>query len=267
LLVLFAVASSLPVSASAEALRIGGTGAALGLVRLLGAEFMKTEMRTTVQVSPNLGSAGGIQAVIAGAVDLAVSARPLTADEMRAGIKDVAWAQTPLAFVSSYRRVLGLKSKAVADLFTSPRATWPDGEPIRLIMRPQNEMDMSVLGNLPGLQEALAAARRRSDIPVAATEQDNSDLAQKMEGSLTLMGLSQITTERPKLRILPLDGIRPGLDTLANGTYPLAQTLYLVLPANLNATSKRFVAFLSSPTAKRILQDGGAVPVARIAVN
>ena len=267
-LVVFAAASVVPAAAAAEPLRIGGTGAALGAMRVLAQEFTKAEPRVSVRIPANLGSAGGIQAVIAGAVDLAISARPLTPEELGAGVKDIGWVQTPLAFVTSYPRALSLRSKAVADLFTNPRAAWPNREPVRLIMRPQNEVEMgSVLANLPGMQAALEAARRRSDIPVAATEQDNADFALKMEGSLTLMPLSQLLTERPDLRVLPLDGVRPSLSTLENGTYPLAQNLFLVLPAKPSPAAKRFVAFLSSPKAKRILQDSGMIPVARIALD
>ena len=267
-LVVFAAAGVVPAAAAAEPLRIGGTGAALGAMRVLAQEFTKAESRISVRIPANLGSAGGVQAVIAGAVDLAISARPLTPEELEAGVKDIGWVQTPLAFVTSYPRALSLRSKAVAELFTNPRAAWPNGEPVRLIMRPQNEVDMgSVLANLPGMQAALEAARRRSDIPVAATEQDNADFALKMEGSLTLMPLSQLLTERPDLRVLPLDGVRPSLNTLANGTYPLAQNLFLVLPAKPSPAAKRFVAFLSSPKAKRILQDSGMIPVARIALD
>ena len=255
-------------AAAREPLRIGGAGAATGVIRLLTNDFTRIDGRTAVQIPADLGSAGGIQAVIAGALDLAVTARPVTAEEAKAGVKDVLWAQTPLAFVSSYPHHLGLKSSAAAQLFASPRATWPDGGPVRLIMRPPNEMDLgAALAGLPGMEAALAAARRRADIPVAATAQDNADLAQKMEGSLTVMGLSQIITERPKLRILPLDGVRPSLDAMGDGSYRLAQTFHLVLPPNPNQPAKRFLVFLSTAKAKRILQEGGAAPVARIAAD
>ena len=55
---------------------------------------------TTVKVLPSLGTGGGLAAVAAGAIDLAVAARALNDAERAKGLQCFAYAQTPMAFVT-----------------------------------------------------------------------------------------------------------------------------------------------------------------------
>jgi phosphate transport system substrate-binding protein len=65
----------------AETIRLGGTGGPLEAMRLAGEAFHKTHPQTNVAIVPGLGSRGGIKALQAGAVDVAVSATPAPAAE------------------------------------------------------------------------------------------------------------------------------------------------------------------------------------------
>ena len=63
------------MGARAETPKIGGTGSALGVMRFLGQEFSALQPATALTVLPMLGSGGGIKALIADTLDIAVSAR------------------------------------------------------------------------------------------------------------------------------------------------------------------------------------------------
>ena len=82
-------ASTAPSAAGAEMLKIGGTGGDLGTMRLLGSAFERIHGDVTVKVLPSLGSGGGIRAVQAGAIDIAVSSRPLNDKERKAGVRQL----------------------------------------------------------------------------------------------------------------------------------------------------------------------------------
>ena len=52
---------------------------------ILGAAFAEANPGVTVTILPSLGSGGGIKAVLAGAIDIGLSARPSKATERDAG--------------------------------------------------------------------------------------------------------------------------------------------------------------------------------------
>ena len=130
-------------------------------------------------------------------------------------------------------------------------------------MRPKSDSDTTVLGNMfPGMAAAIEDARQRPDVPIAATDQDNADMAERIPGSLTGSTLSQVKMERRSLRFVAIDGVEPSLDNLESGAYPFAKPIYFVLPANKSPLAERFIAFLGSPVGRAALRATGNLPVA-----
>ena len=78
LALLAAVFFIFPHPGQAADLTLGGTGADLETMRVLGEAFEKANPGITIEVLPSLGSGGGIKALLAGVIDLALTARPLT---------------------------------------------------------------------------------------------------------------------------------------------------------------------------------------------
>jgi phosphate transport system substrate-binding protein len=249
-------------SASAETLRMGGVGAATAFLPPLFAAFdPKGEHR--LEVIPALGSSGGLRAAADNMLDVAVSGRVLKADEKAQGLTQTIAIRTPLVLVTSRPDPVGLKSADVADIFRSPKAMWPDGSPIRIIIRPVSDSDTPVLSDMfPGMQAALVEARKRGEIPVAPTDQDNADTAEQTPGSLASSTLTQILLERRKLRSLPIDGKEPSLENLERGAYPFAKTFYFVLSAKKKPVAERFVAFLATPEGQAALRATGNLSAA-----
>ena len=67
-------------------LRIGGTGMALAAMRQIGDASRRCTRTATVKVLPSLGTGGGLAAVAAGAIDLALAARALNDAELAKGL-------------------------------------------------------------------------------------------------------------------------------------------------------------------------------------
>ncbi len=246
--------------ARAEEIRLGGTGAALGLLTRLGDAFAAGRAGVTVTVLPSLGSGGGIAAVRDGAIDLAVSARPLTAAERTAGVRATAWLSTPLVFVTSRQVAPSIAAATLVRFYADPTPTWPDSMPVRVIMRPAGEASLDgLVPQLAGFGEALATARQRRNVPVAATDQDNIELARAAEGSLTATTLLQLTTENVALRFVAIDGVAPSVAALRAGTYRLQLAMHLVLGPRPTQATLQFVAFLRTPQAAAIVDASGAI--------
>lgn len=258
-LLLFATVQ--PGDARADTLRTGGTGSASTMLRQIGKAYAAQAPGTSIEVVPALGSAGAISAVLDGALDFAVSARPLTPEEMVKPLTQTILARTVFGLASSYPDPGNIASSDVAGFFTNPTSSWPDGTPLRIILRPRSEFDTTLLAKaFPNMAGAIEQLRLRSEIPVAATDQDNVRMAEKMPGSLVPTTLAQMQTEKPKLHFLTIDGVAPTLENSERGAYPYHKDFYFILPARRTASLERFVAFLRSAEGAQLLREAGSLP-------
>ncbi len=247
--------------AAADTLRVGGMGAATEMLRHLASVYAG-HGGDRIEVIPGLGSIGALQATADGVLALTISGRPLTPAETAKGLIALGQFRSPFIFVSSRREAGNLESAQIPRLYSDEKATWADGTPLSVIMRPRSDTDFTLLaGLLPGMQTSLELARRRSDLPVAATDQDNLDLAERLPGSLTGAILMQIATESRNLRVLSIDGVEPSLVNFASGAYRFGKTLHLVVQAPMRPGVQSFIDFVKSPTGRQILCDSGNLPL------
>ena len=241
-------------SVRAADLTVGGTGSATELLRRLGDAFSKHgEART--DVVPSLGSSGGIRAVADGVLDLAVSGRPLKPAEVKQGMTVPLVLRTLFIFATSHPRPNALKSSDLSKVYASLNPAWTDGTPIRIVIRPPSDSDTDLMAQLfPGLGAAVEGARKRPDVPVAATDQDNLDVAEQLPGSLVGSTLTQITLETRRLRAIAIDGVDPTLDNFERGTYQYGKSLYFIVPAKPTPIAERFIVFLRSAEGQALLR-------------
>ena len=250
---------TLPATAT-EVLRVGGTGAGLAMLTHLGGSFTQ-RTGITVAVVSNLGSSGGLNALAEGVLDLAVSGRTLKPTELASGLVQVATMRTPYVLASSHPAPLGFTRHEVTAAYTAERAVWPDGAPLRIILRPRADADTPLLAALfPGMEAALNQARHRGDAPVAATDQDNADLAERLPGSLTGMSYTQVALERRNLRLVPLDSVVPTLEAFESGAYPHGKVLRLIQPRQPSAAAERFVQFLRTDEGVLAMREAFCLP-------
>jgi phosphate transport system substrate-binding protein len=256
------VVAGMSVAQAGRIVQIGGTGMGLEITRLLVAAMNEGGADITANVLPSLGSSGGIDGLLDAVLDIALSARPLKPAETAKGIHDAACVRTPFVLASSLVTMTGLKSAEIAGLFDDPDAVWPNGVSLRIVLRTRDDSDnLFLTDNFPGMPAALQAARKRPDVPVAATDQDNAEFAENIAGSLAVMSLLQIEAERLRLRPLALDGVSPTLDNLLAGAYTPSKTLCLVLSRQPTEDALRVVAFARSAAGIRLFRTVGAVPV------
>ncbi len=212
-----------PAAGLAATLKIGGTGAALGTARILADAFTRRNPDISIEVPGSLGSRGGIKAVIAGALDVGLSSRPLKSKERQAGARQIHYARTPFVLVTSARDSIpspALSSPYRVEIFSGASTYWGDGTPIRIILRSERDTSTRLLiSAFEGMHAALAKARAMPGIPVTPTEQDNMDLAESLAGSLTTASLTALLAENRPLTPIVIDGVAPTLDNLANGSY------------------------------------------------
>src|SRR5512133_959100 len=252
------------VEAQADSIKIGGTGTGLGAMKLLAQEFRKSRPGAQLIIAPSLGSTGAIKAVLANAVDVGISARALSAEERRQGASAQAYARTPIVLAtSSKNKLAGLSLHQLAQITAGEVTTWPDGSPIRLVVRPESDADTAARRTSSAeMDRAVTTAMQRKGLRMATTDQDNADALEQLPGSLGLTTLTQIITEDRALTPLALDGTMPTLQALAAGEYRYFKTLHLVTGAKPSPLAQDFVAFVRSPAGQAVLARSGNLALA-----
>ena len=158
-----------PRNAVAEAIRISGTGGAIGTMRILGEAFGKNNPGIRVEILPVMGSSGSIRAVGAGRLDVGLSGRTLSAEERALGVVETKYARTPFVFgVNSAVKMTGLTLEGLAAIYSGDRE-WENGKRIRLVLRPPEDSDIPVLKSMsPAMRRAVDIAMRRKATSTAA---------------------------------------------------------------------------------------------------
>lgn len=258
---LIALFAALP--ASAQELRIGGTGSVIEAMRQLAPAFA-AETGITLVILPSLGTTGANNALMDGKLGLAIGGRELRDREKARGLQVSGHLRTPFGFVTSRAGPDNLRKADIVGLHRTANPTWPDGMPLLFVLRPIDETDNELLaGFFPGMAGATAQLRKRRDISVAATDQDNADAAERTTGALVAATLAQVKAEGRNLRFVAIDGVRPTMQAYVDGSYPYVKLLYLVAPPEPSGEAKAFLDFLARPKTQAKLNDLGLIAGAR----
>ncbi len=245
-----------------QVVRVSGTGTALGPLARLARAFEAANPDVRLRILPSVGSAGAVKAVAAGALDLGFAGRSLRPAEAGTGVVAEEVARTPFLLATGPRAGAAAMSAAeLARIYRGEVTSWPGGERIRLVLRPAADADTHFLRALsPELAAAMDAALTRPGMLMAATNQECDALLARTPGSLGPSTLAQLVTEPRGLTPLAWEGVPPTLENLAAGRYPLAKPIVALRPAAPSPATGRFLAFLRSREARRLLLAAGCLP-------
>ena len=245
--------------ATAEEIRIGGTGNALGTMRLLGEAYSNKYPGMKVTVLSSLGTSGAIKAVPRGALDIGLTSRALSAEEMASGVRVTEYARSATVLaVSTKAKVTGVTREQLVDLYTGKLAAWPDGTTIRPILRQPGDDNTKQIKSLsPAIEKALKDAEQRPGVAFAVTDQEAADKIESIPGAIGVTTIALIKSESRPLRPLMLDGVEPTITNAIAGTYPIIKDFFLITQPAPSAAVQRFIAFVKSPDGTGILMQNG----------
>ena len=257
----FVAAVFLSTAAVAQPVRIAGSGANVGAIGLLIAEYRKANPTAAFAPVEALGSAGAIKAVAGGILDIALTSRPLAQAERSIGVREVEYARTPFVVVVRADSALAaISGPELARFMSGSGEAGPDGVRVRPVLRPAADIDTLLVKRMaPGVAPAIEQALKRPGMMVATTDKEAADFVERTAGAIGVSSLGLVLSESRRLRPLPLDGIAPTVAALESGGYPHHKRLFLVVSEKFppSAHAKRFVEFVTSPAAKAVLRSTG----------
>lgn len=240
-------------------LRAGGTGMALAAFRQVGERFTALNPGRMVEVLPSLGTSGGLRALEALAIDMALLARPLRAEEASRGLLSRPYARTAIAVVTGGgTTATNITLGQFAAILRGEITTWPDGSRLRLVRREESDADWQLLASLsPEMERSVIIALRRPGLLTVGTDQENAEALQGVAGSVGLLSIGQMRAEGLRLRALTLDGVAASMAAVQAGQYALSRTLHVAWKAQPLPALAAFLEFLGGAEARSILDGLG----------
>ena len=239
---------------------VGGVGSVSPLIQRLALQFERAHPGTRVQiVQPPMGSTGSLRALSAHRIDVAVTGRPLGPGETGLALP---WLRTPVVFASSSGMLDSLDVPTLQAIYNGERQRWPDGNPLRLVLRANAESETIALREaLPELIPALDAALARRDLPMPDDDLAALEFLARVKGTFGTTSLGLVNTLKAPVRILPFEGEQPQADPQVPQRYRLWRAYHLVHRPDPSAEVIRFVDFLRAPASLRVGAPLGYLPL------
>ena len=218
-----------------------------------------------MEVQP-FNTISGIDEAISGQVDIAGSARPAFAkrsQESELTFTPVAW-DALVMIEHPNNPVRNITLRQLYNIYWGKITNWSQlggrNAPINLY---------SIASPLDGVEYSLRRLLYGSgDVNVAAPRLYLN--TQQLEVAVSLdpdgLGVSTLSNvfANPKLRMLDIEGVRPSVANLADGSYPLYTPLYFATnPDDPHAAAvSRLMSFISTPRAQAIMREHMLIPYA-----
>lgn len=244
-----------------DTIRINGSGSALDMMKPMIAAYQKSSKNVRIIMEKPLGSSGAVKALMAGALDLVLSSKPLKPEEVAKGVQQQVYGTTPLVFITEKNiRKSNVTTKELEEIYAGKFTTWPNGESVRLILRPSEDVDSKIIATLsPEMAHAINNARTRPGMLVAVTDPESYAAVSKTAGALGATGMTSIITEKLAVTSLVLNGVIASPQTLANGSYPLAKEISIVTTQKTSPGVNKLISFMLSPQGRAIAAKTGVL--------
>jgi len=257
------------IAAAQQVISVGGTGTGTLLIQRAAEAYSKSQRGVQVKAAmPPLGSNGGLRAVSAGAIQIAVVTIPTIyaaqSENIAAG-KAIPWTRTPFVFTGrDLPSGTEFQIGQVANIYAGRVTEWQDGKQVRLVTRTERESDTRILRAIsPEMNDAVALSLKRSGLPFAENDIDNQQLLERTPGSFGAIGLGQMLLTKSPLKPVSLNGVQPSTKSLQSGAYPFEKPLFLVISSTPSAGTLDFVRYLQSPEVMKIVGRYGFIPMQR----
>ena len=246
----------------AETIKIGGSGSMIPLVTQIGKAYMKKYPQDTVDVNQkSLGQPGGIAALSAGAIDIALSAMELTAEQSKLPVQPVEIALVAgVIAVSGNVNVRNISSQQLCDIYAGKINNWKQlggaDAPIKALTRPESD---STKLNFRKAFACMTNLKEAAEITSLAKSHDMEDALGSRPNAIGPVDSIALSRAKGKFRALKIDGKSP--EGLAAGNWPFKLHNNLVLAKKRSEAVNRFLGFFKSPEGQAIIRGNKAVPV------
>lgn len=264
---------SLTLAASAQAreikVTVSGSSTVMPLTELAAEEFNFLQDKYHVSVTSG-GTGVGIVDVAQERSDVAMASREVKPverhrydspekklEEFTVGYDAICIVVSPDVYDAG---VTSLSKEQVKEIYRGDITNWMDvGGPDREIFAIGRRAGS---GTRDTFHEIILGSREAEAPGVYMEAGESSEVKTAIRGgdnAIGYMGYSYVL--RGDTRIIALDGVCPKIETIKNGTYPLARKLYFYTYGDPTPGAKAFMDYLLGPEGQKIALENGFIPV------
>ena len=253
-----------PAVHSAEVLTITGSSTVLPVAAKCAEVFNEKQGDITVQVSGG-GSGHGIEAVATGKADIGMASREVKDSEINKYgdkfIEDTIARDGMAVVVSSkiYKKVQNLTKEQIRMIFDGKIKNWKEvGGPDKRIFVVVRK---SGSGTRDTFMEAIFGSSKAEARGKYIETSENSEMKTAISQSdiaIGYLGLGYLGGK--EVKAISVDGVSPTKETVKDGTYPIARSLYLYTWEKTSLKEGKFIDFILSEEGQKIVEEEGFVP-------
>ena len=253
---------NVPDNNSLPKIVIAGTGDNQAVMRALAEAFTeKSGGNCLIEVPDSVGSTAGIKAVVAGKADLARVARPLKSNERGLNLTCKMFASTPVVFVvhPDVKDINNITTGQILGIYSGKITNWKElgAKPGKIypLIREPGDSALTVLNKqLPGFADINSPTGK-----VMYLTPETVTALQEHKQTIGFLPMS--ATVNTNLRILKLNGIEPSNEKILSGEYNCLIPFSIVYKDSPSELAGKFIEFLYSEDARKIMEKMGTVPV------
>lgn len=242
----------------AGTIRISGGTAHIPVMKAAAERIMRAHPDIHISIAGG-GSGVGIKQVGEGLVDIGNSGRAPSETEVgKYGLKMFQWAIDGVGVVVNPQNpVQSLTTAQLKEVFAGKVSNWQQlggtDKDINLYTRDESSGTRSVFWK---------KALHKSDIsPTANVVPSNGAMKTAVANDPWGIGFVSVGHIDATVAAVALDGVRPTLDTVRQGTYKVARGLYSNTKGSPTGLTKKFIEYLLSPEGQQLAVQKGFIAV------
>ncbi|RXK87866.1 phosphate ABC transporter substrate-binding protein [Chlorobaculum sp. 24CR] len=226
------------------------------------ASYYKKSTGVDVTVSES-GSGNGAKSLINKTCDIANMSRAMKDNELAAArskgvnpVEHVVALDGIAIIVHPGNRVSGLSRRQIRDIYSGKVTNWSavggPNAPIVMIQRESNS----------GTQDSFKSLVMGKEAPISKrseTQASNGAVKSRVASTPTAVGFVGLGYVDSSVKALNVDGIAPTVETVKNGSYPVARPLFMYTNGQPTGNVAEFINLNKTPEGKKIISEIGFV--------
>jgi phosphate transport system substrate-binding protein len=248
---------TIPANNLSGKLEIIGSTSTQNLVETIADKFIEINPEVKINYQ-GVGSSKGIKAVKDGTGDIGTSSRELKEEEKEWGLNKYVIAQDGIALVVNPKnQIKELTIEQIIKIFKGEITSWKDlGGSDKKIIVLSREAGSGTRGAFEELIKIEDQVTKE-----ALIYDGNGPIKAAVASTEDAIGYISFGYIDDSIKTVKVDGIKPTIENVLSGSYPLSRPFIIVTKGNAEGLGKEFIDYILNKEGQNIVKNEGYIPV------